>query len=182
MRTSYYDSIAKGYDELHKGEQLRKLNIIIDRLKEHDLGNNPVLDVGCGTGFSLDILKKELQKKCIGIDPSRGMLEQYKGSCKIIEAAAEDIPFPDKYFSAVVSITAVQNFSDIQKGIQEILRVTDVGGTVMITCLKKSDKLKIVAEELAETSTVLEVIEEEKDIIFHCRVCPKSRNIFEKRL
>lgn len=162
----YYDTIAKGYDELHKEEQHKKLAIVLEYLQ--DLPSGDLLDVGCGTGFSLDEIAQATGRTCQGIEPSKGMIEQYQGLQPIMQGAAEALPFPDASFAGVVSLTAVQNFQSISRGLEEIRRVTKAEGKVIITCLKKSSKLKAVSEIIADLFTVLELIEEEKDIIFVC--------------
>ena len=53
---NYYDAIAEGYDELHKAEQLQKLERAFIEGCKFDLFSNvkSILDVGCGTGISTD--------------------------------------------------------------------------------------------------------------------------------
>lgn len=165
----YYDHISAGYDELHKEEQLRKIEIILSRLLKETLVEGALLDVGCGTGFSLDMLAQATGKKVQGVEPSKGMLEQYKGKENITQAGAEELPYPDQHFCAVVSITAIQNFSDIPDGVAEIERVAKNDAPIIISCLKKSSKLKDISVTLADTFEVEEIIEEEKDLIYFCR-------------
>lgn len=163
---TYYDTIAPGYDALHKEEQLKKLALVLAHLDELPAGD--LLDVGCGTGFSLDSIAETTDRNCTGVDPSKGMIARYKGMQTIMQAAAEQLPFPDQTFAGVVSLTAVQNFTSIAGGLAEIVRVTKQHGKIIITCLKKSAKLKEVSEALADLTTVLDMIEEEKDLIFIC--------------
>ena len=113
---NYYDDISGGYNELHSREQLKKVEIIV---KELDIKRNEkVLDVGCGTAFYAG----HFGKGYIGIDPSEGMLKKAKGS-KTILGSAENLPFEDKSFDVVVSITAAQNFKDPEKAIKEIIKL-----------------------------------------------------------
>ncbi len=165
---NYYDEIAEGYEELHKEEQLKKLDLIMGNVNEA-LVDGPILDVGCATGFSLDILAKNYSKSCVGIDPSKKLIEKYTGDQEIILGCAEELPFPDDNFSLIVSITAIQNFSDVLKGITEIRRVAKNGCIIVITCLKKSSKLEEVTAGLAENFTVEAVLEEDKDLVYICR-------------
>ena len=82
---NYYNNIAKGYEELHKEEQLKKLKAIKKYLRINP--EDKLLDVGCGTGLTTSCWNC----KCYGIDPSKKLLEiakkKYKnqkiGSCKI---------------------------------------------------------------------------------------------------
>jgi ubiquinone/menaquinone biosynthesis C-methylase UbiE len=147
---TYYDKISEGYDELHKEEQLKKVKIII---KELNIKEEKVLDVGCGTAFYSNLFKNYT-----GLDPSQGMLSQSKAN--VIQANAENLPFKNKSFDVVISITAIQNFKDIKKAIEEIKRVSK--NKIAISILKRSKKLKEVQELLKD----FKQIEEDKDIIF----------------
>lgn len=162
---TYYDAIAKGYNELHKEEQLKKIRIILRTIFDV---KRPVLDVGCGTGFSLDIFHENWNVECVGIDPSRKMIELYEGNQKIMFGMGEMLPFDDESFGLVLSITAIQNFTDPLQGILEMKRVCSLDGQIVISCLKKSAKLDEITEHIAENLVVREVIEEEKDMIFFC--------------
>jgi|APSaa5957512622_1039677.scaffolds.fasta_scaffold31620_3 ubiquinone/menaquinone biosynthesis C-methylase UbiE len=150
---NYYDEISEGYNELHKEEQLRKVEIIIKELKLK--GTEKILDVGCGTAFYAG----HFGKGYLGIDPSEGMLKKAKGS-KTILGSAENLPFEDKSFDVVISITAAQNFKDLEKAIKEIKRVAKK--KIAITILKRSDKVKEIEKHLKG----FKKLEEEKDYIY----------------
>jgi ubiquinone/menaquinone biosynthesis C-methylase UbiE len=158
--TDYYDEIATGYEELHKEEQEKKIEII--KLHLNVNSEDKLLDVGCGTGLTTEPWKC----KRYGIDPSKGLLERARQRRKIEYklAPAEKIPYPDKFFDIVVSITAIQNFSDISKGLSEIRRVCK--DKVVLSFLKKSSKKEIISEKIKEMFNIKEVIEEEKDLIY----------------
>jgi ubiquinone/menaquinone biosynthesis C-methylase UbiE len=72
---AYYDSISRGYDELHGEEQTAKLNLV----KEHynPSSEDLVLDVGCGTGISMGF-----DCRMVGVDPSLGLLKIAKAKGK----------------------------------------------------------------------------------------------------
>ncbi|MBW2982884.1 methyltransferase domain-containing protein [Candidatus Woesearchaeota archaeon] len=166
---SYYDELAPGYDELHKEEQERKLDIVLEELAKMDVEGD-ILDVGCGTGFSLNTLAEAFpESRCVGVEPSSGMREQYKGEKELVAGEVEKLPFPDDRFGATVSLTAIQNFADVSRGVAEMVRVTRPRGSLIVTCLKRSRKLKEVSRELAEQAVVEDIIEEDKDLIFRCR-------------
>lgn len=157
----YYDEIAGSYDELYREEQLKKLELIKKKLAEHGFEvtkGTKLLDVGCGTGISTDFWDCD----ATGIDHSAGLLDQNKEKkSRLIQAAAETIPFPDNSFDIVISITAIQNFNDIEKGLQEIKRVGT--GEYVLSYLKKSKKAKMIKGLIERIFNVKEVIEEEKD-------------------
>ena len=68
---TYYDQISQGYEELHKEEQLKKVELIKKHLKLNK--ENKLLDVGCGTGEHLKYLS--LGFRCTGLDINRRMIE-----------------------------------------------------------------------------------------------------------
>ena len=158
---NYYNEIAEGYEELHKEEQEKKIKLIKKYLKPKQ--DEKLLDVGCGSGLTTRCWKC----KRFGIDPSEKLLEKAKANDKngtYALASAEKIPFSDRYFDIVVSITAIQNFDNIEKGLREIKRVGKE--KFVLSFLKKSPKSKYINSTIQKLFNVNEIIEEEKDLIF----------------
>ncbi len=153
----YYNEISEGYEELHGEEQKKKIRLIMEKIsvKEDEL----LLDVGCGTGLTTKFWKC----KKIGIDPAIKLLQKAEGA-DFVNAEAEHIPFRKNSFDWVISITAIQNFHDIRKGLEEIKRVGK--NKFVLSFLKKSQKRKMIEKLIKEIFNVKEEIEEEKDIIF----------------
>ena len=148
-----YNQISKSYNELHKEEQIKKLEIIQKNLKIIP----PLLDVGCGTGISTNFFKV----KSIGIDNCKEMI---KGVKNLQYAEAEKLPFKDNTFNTVISVTAFHNFNNIEEALKEILRVSK-NNNICITFLKRSKKLPQF-RKLIKKYIKLKEIEEDKDIIF----------------
>jgi ubiquinone/menaquinone biosynthesis C-methylase UbiE len=167
---TYYDEIAEGYDELHSAEQTSKLAVILISLPrgfepEEDAA---LLDVGCGTGISTAFWNC----RAIGIDPSERLIEIAKNKYPKTEfyvAVAESIPFPDDHFDMVTSLTAIQNFKDVGKGLDEIKRVAKPDARFILTYLKRSEKAGIIEQEIDKRFTLIKKVEEDKDIILFCR-------------
>jgi ubiquinone/menaquinone biosynthesis C-methylase UbiE len=162
----YYDSIAPGYDALHMAEQIRKMTAIIAELGEDiPRKGEKLLDVGCGSGISTSVWNCD----CTGIDPSEKLIEiahkNYPGK-RFVVASAEDIPFPDGAFDILISITAIHNFKDVRKAINEMKRVCK--GRFVITVLRKAGKVDEIAKLLMINFNVKRIIMEEKDLIFIC--------------
>jgi ubiquinone/menaquinone biosynthesis C-methylase UbiE len=144
----YYDEISSGYNELHSDEQKRKFKLV----EKYIAGKT--LDVGCGTGISTP-------ENGIGIDPSEELLKQ--NPKPHIKASAEQIPFADRSFDTVICLTAVHNFSDIEKGLNEIKRV---GKKVwIITILKKSPKFEMIKKRIYEIIKPNLEIDDKTDLI-----------------
>ncbi|AJF63163.1 MAG: hypothetical protein QT11_C0001G1039 [archaeon GW2011_AR20] len=125
-----YNNIAKSYNELHGEEQIKKLDIIKKNIKII----SPLLDVGCGTGISTNYFNVE----SVGVDNSKEMLKY--GSGNLIYGNAEKLPFEDKTFNTVISVTSFHNFKNMEKALLEIKRVSK-NNSIAITFLKKSRKL-----------------------------------------
>ncbi|MBT5424524.1 methyltransferase domain-containing protein [archaeon] len=157
---TYYDDISDGYEELHMKEQLQKIKLIKKYFNPNPL--NKLLDVGCGTGLTTE----PWNCKRFGVDPAKKLIERARQK-KIIEysvAPAEKIPYPDNYFDYVVSITAIQNFSDIKKGLNEIKRVGKE--SFVLTYLKRSQNAELIDNLINNIFNVKKRIEEKKDIIY----------------
>jgi len=100
-----------------------------------------ILDIATGTG-DLAIEALSLNPEHItGTDISEEMLkiaktkiEQKKVDNKIslLQAASENLPFPDSYFDAVTVAFGVRNFNDLEKGLSEIFRVLKTDGVAAI--------------------------------------------------
>ena len=79
-------------------------------------------------------------------------------------AQAEKIPYSDDEFDYVISVTAIQNFEDVEQGLKEIKRV---GKTkFVLTALKKSSKMSKIRILINKLFDVKQEIEEDKDFIF----------------
>jgi ubiquinone/menaquinone biosynthesis C-methylase UbiE len=126
-----YKYIAKSYNNLHGEEQIKKLEIIKKNIKIIP----PLLDVGCGTGISTNFFNV----KSVGIDNCKKMLSQ--GTRNLIYGNSENLPFKNKTFNTVISVTSFHNFKDIEKALLEIKRVSR-NNNIAISFLKKSRRLK----------------------------------------
>ncbi len=150
----YYDNIAEGYNELYEKEQLEKLNVIKKHLKVQE----PLLDIGAGTGISTSFFNV----KAIALDPSKKMLEKYKG--KKFLGTAEDIPLPDNTFRTIISVSALHHSKNIKNAIREIKRVSKDNATYAFTILKKSKNFKNIVKELKKNFNLKEY-DSQKDLI-----------------
>jgi ubiquinone/menaquinone biosynthesis C-methylase UbiE len=101
-----------------------------------------VLDVACGAG-ALVIQVAPLVERAVGVDLSHGMLEIARSrlraaedsplrNVEFLQGPSDAMPFADGSFTAVVCTTALHHFPDPQRSIDEIARVLDPGGRVVI--------------------------------------------------
>jgi demethylmenaquinone methyltransferase/2-methoxy-6-polyprenyl-1,4-benzoquinol methylase len=141
-----FNSIASGYDFLN-----RTLSLGTDRIwrrklrKMLDVANPAViLDVATGTGdLAIECAKSKNTKtrKITGIDISEKMLEKgrekikrkHLGDCIDLRYGdSENLEFDSNTFDAVVVGFGVRNFENLEKGLNEMHRVTKPSGKVFI--------------------------------------------------
>ncbi|HEX8356961.1 MAG TPA: bifunctional demethylmenaquinone methyltransferase/2-methoxy-6-polyprenyl-1,4-benzoquinol methylase UbiE [Segetibacter sp.] len=139
-----FDKIAFRYDFLNRflsaGIDVGWRKKAIRELK--DLQPQTVLDVATGTGDVAILTYKILQPhKITGIDISPGMLGfgrkkidrlNLSQSIELLEGDSETISFPNNSFDAITVAFGVRNFQNLEKGLQEMLRVLKPGGKLVI--------------------------------------------------
>ncbi len=98
-----------------------------------------VLDVGCGVGATPVYLAKKLDCRVVGIDISDAMIaraqqkvgrEQVKDYVELRTANAQNLPFDDALFDAVIAESVITFTPDKARAIRECARVTKPGGFV----------------------------------------------------
>ena len=106
--------------------------MIEEKLKDHSLENKVVLDVGCGLGEQLLWFRKK-GCKVNGIDLSHEVARvAHKKSIAVITADARALPFQDKSFDIVYSLGVLEHFYNIEKALEEQLRIIQPGGTIIV--------------------------------------------------
>jgi SAM-dependent methyltransferase len=90
-----------------------------------------ILDVGCGTGANLEMLKQFGDAE--GVDVSDDALEfcRLKG-LKVHKGLAESLPFADESFDLVTALDVVEHLDDDIAGLKEMNRVLKPDGKTLI--------------------------------------------------
>jgi arsenite methyltransferase len=98
-----------------------------------------VLDVGCGAGTTPCFLAKTVGCRVVGVDISAGMIERSRERARRERVAdrvefrvadAQDLPFEDDLFDAVITESVTAFPEDKQQAVKEYARVTKPGGYV----------------------------------------------------
>ena len=149
-----FDNISGNYDFLNHflsaGIDILWRKKAIGKLKEHR--PKTILDIATGTA-DLAIEAISLQPENItGIDISVKMLEigrkkitkkELDSKIQLEVGDAENLPFEDEAFDAVMSAFGVRNFENLEKGLQSMNRVLKKGGMVVILEFSKPQTFPI---------------------------------------
>jgi ubiquinone/menaquinone biosynthesis C-methylase UbiE len=103
--------------------------------------NISVLYTSIGTGKNLDFIPQNIDVKSLaicGIDISLGMLKKCKKkrgkkfNLSLVQCCAEDLPFRDNSFDMVFHFGGINFFNDIQRAIDEMIRVAKPNSRLLI--------------------------------------------------
>lgn len=101
--------------------------------------NKHILDVGCGAGTTPSHIAKTYGCRVVGVDISQKMIRWSKERAKregvenraeFITADAQNLPFKDSLFDALICESVTAFLEDKQRGVGEYVRVTKPGGYV----------------------------------------------------
>lgn len=143
---NFYEGRAKQYDETlhltfftHDQDEKATRKEFINKLEIDE--SDKILEIACGTGRDSEIIagklnsEGELHITDISEDMLRKCQEKLQGNEKvhsICQSNAMYLPFPDNYFNATYSFGAMGEFSDKAKAFKEMVRVTKLGGKVVV--------------------------------------------------
>ena len=92
-------------------------------------GGGSLLDIGCGTGFVIDIAKKYFNK-VVGIDLTQAMLDEIKPAENVTAyiGDSEDMQFDDESFDVCTAYSFMHHLPDFEPTVNEVFRVLRSGG------------------------------------------------------
>lgn len=101
-----------------------------------------VLDVASGTAdLAIEMVRQDKARHVTGIDISEEMLRigdekvrkaDLASRITLQQGSALEIPYPDGHFNAVTCAYGIRNFSDLNGGLQEMQRVLQPDGQLLI--------------------------------------------------
>lgn len=139
-----FDNIAPDYDKLNhilslnidKGWRRKAVKELLDTDQPLE-----ILDVACGTGdFTIEIAQKApAGSKITGIDLSEGMMKIGREKIKtagvqaeLVQGDCEELPYADGTFHRISVGFGVRNFEHLEIGLQQMYRVLERGGKLVI--------------------------------------------------
>lgn len=113
--SALYDSIGLNYADLRRPDPR------IARRIETALGDaRTVLNVGAGAGSY-----EPSGRQITALEPSAEMIGQRSPSnAVVVQGSAEHLPFEDKSFDASMAVLTIHHWSDQERGVREMRRVT----------------------------------------------------------
>ena len=134
-----YDRVAPDYDRRYDGIRFPGIEEALAAFAGAPTGLR-CLEVGCGTGFWLDLLRG-LGASVAGLEPSHEMLARAGArvpAATLRKGTADRLPWDDGAFDRVFCVNAVHHFPDVPAFFAEARRVLGPGGGLMVVGLDPS--------------------------------------------
>ena len=139
LSRKHFDRQAAEYDERDTVYYSREGKIscrdIAERLK--DVPYESLLDVGCGTGFLLDILSKRKSARYVGLDLSVEMIKMAEkkriAGAGFVNGSSDRLPFSDSEFDVVTCSQSFHHYPKPDRAMSEAYRVLKKGGIYILS-------------------------------------------------
>lgn len=109
------------------------IQTFVERICSSRNNSNPrILDVGCGTGANLKMLR--LYGQAEGVDISEQAVDfcKRRGLESVKLGAIEELPYEDQSFDIITALDVLEHLDDDAAGLQEIRRVLRPNGTLLL--------------------------------------------------
>ncbi len=135
----HFDEQAAVYDQrdtiYYSKEGKIRCRDIAARIRE--IPYDALLDVGCGTGFLIDLLTKQRPARYMGVDLSSEMIRVAKGKqvtgAEFVVASADKLPCQDQSFDIVTCSQSFHHYPYPEKAMAEAYRVLKPGGLYILS-------------------------------------------------
>ena len=131
----YFDQVAGAYDGSFDGRFVKCMyREAVARAAA--LPGSRVLDLGCGTGNLIRLLREVKPASYCGADLSEQMIRQARRSlgagASLVTADAAALPYGDGAFDIVVCNASFHHYTEPERAAGEIRRVLRPGGTLIL--------------------------------------------------
>ncbi|GAB4363397.1 MAG: methyltransferase domain-containing protein [Calditrichia bacterium] len=153
----FFNDQAKEWDREETPEKLEALDRIFSRLRLPLDGK--ILDVGCGTGILVPILKKMSHGRAsiIELDHARQMVLQNrnrwiarKRKVVWINADAHQLPLSKESVNAIICFAVYPHFQNKELALREFHRILKHNGFLLILHLMSSERLNVFHRKAGE--------------------------------
>ncbi len=139
LSRKHFDGQAAVYDErdTYYYSQNGKISCRDIAQLVRDIPYEALLDVGCGTGFLINILARRKPARYCGLDLSGEMIRVAEGKAipgaEFTEGSADRLPYPDGSFDIVACSQSFHHYPYPEKAMQEAKRVLKPGGLYILS-------------------------------------------------
>ncbi len=129
---SYYDENAQQFFESRMENKAvvyytEKLVKVFLEMTDPELDDS-IIDIGCGPGTHLSLLRAKGFVNICGIDASTNMIKfadkLNRKKVTLVQASAECLPFKDDCFNVVMCLGTLEHLDDIDGALNEIVRIS----------------------------------------------------------
>ena len=162
----------------------------LDYLARYLEGSEDILSVGCGPAI-IESGLSERGFRVTGLDVSRETLNCAPDRIRTVAARAEDMPFPESSFDAVIYIASLQFIEDYRKAIEKTVRVLRPDGKLIAMLLNPEsvffrDRIRNIDSYVRkirhnDIDEIDRVIAEKFQVQSEYFLGVKGENIFESR-
>ena len=148
-----HSAMAATYNEREphfRPENQSSVRAVLAKLSK-DTGGGRLLDLGCGTGFVIN-LAKDLFKQIDGVDITQAMLDRVDksgGNIILHNTRCENLPFEEATFDAATAYSFLDHLADYSLVLKEAFRVLRPGGKMYADLLPNKrfwDEVNLVGE------------------------------------
>lgn len=129
---AYHSALAETYDKEQphfKQENVERVDTLLKAIAV-EIGGDSLIDLGCGTGFILNIAKKYF-KRVVGVDITQKMLDRVDGTGGNIELYKSDTantPLNSDQFDVCTAYGFLHHLQDLKATLVESHRLLKRGG------------------------------------------------------
>lgn len=139
LSKKHFNKQAQVYDETNTALYSKYPKIsckdVAKRLK--NIQYQALLDIGCGTGYLIDLLQRQKSALYCGLDLSPEMLKmagkRLPESVCLTEGSSDKLPYEDNSFDIVTCIQSFHHYPNPEKAMEEAYRVLKKGGFYILS-------------------------------------------------